>query len=196
MENLPNIYVRSASLWGCELKYVGYICRCLINRSASLWGCELKSLSDSKKIVLNPSASLWGCELKCVRTLFFANSYMVSLLVRLWVEILNCNAFIYAPFVSLLVRLWVEIYKEENHGKKKESQPPCEAVSWNIKCSNHRLVVRRQPPCEAVSWNDNSAVISKLDGVSLLVRLWVEIRCWRKSDIEIRSASLWGCELK
>ena len=104
----------------------------------------------------------------------FLSEIAVSLLVRLWVEIILSVSYCKSRTVSLLVRLWVEIYKEENHGKKKEGQPPCEAVSWNLLSNLIRLILM----------------------VSLLVRLWVEMMDWEQDGDMIVSASLWGCELK
>ena len=37
------------------------------------------------------------------------------------------------------------------------------------------FVIGRQPPCEAVSWNSKRECRGERSGVSLLVRLWVEI---------------------
>ena len=54
----------SASLWGCELKYIRRICSNVRSESASLWGCELKYYNDNGTMKLAASASLWGCELK------------------------------------------------------------------------------------------------------------------------------------
>ena len=82
---------QSASLWGCELK-----CACThVYRgtlpSASLWGCELKYQDRSGINIVSVSASLWGCELKCSLCDHRYMSYLVSLLVRLWVEIMRLN---------------------------------------------------------------------------------------------------------
>ena len=76
----------SASLWGCELKS-----QCLLRiirrlTSASLWGCELKYNCGNLITDCFRSASLWGCELKWTAQRFYSESYFVSLLVRLWVE--------------------------------------------------------------------------------------------------------------
>ena len=145
--------------------------------SASLWGCELKSSSTGSSIAGSGSASLWGCELKWPADIIYAGTLCVSLLVRLWVEMERAPFFSGASFVSLLVRLWVEMPWIIQSMRSPISQPPCEAVSWNItrwttygefKVS---LLVRlwveiipftgilwmgnSQPPCEAVSWNEN-----------------------------------------
>ena len=55
---------RSASLWGCELKYALGIINPNREPSASLWGCELKFDNRQNEIGWSKSASLWGCELK------------------------------------------------------------------------------------------------------------------------------------
>ena len=76
--------------------------------------------------------------------------------------------------VSLLVRLWVEMVIDLFHKKTSLSQPPREAVSWNMeKVREHSQ-----------------------DIVSLLVRLWVEMWLLKENGQERKSASSWGCELK
>ena len=122
----------------------------------------------------------------------------VSLLVRLWVEIFGGSGSTLMAAVSLLVRLWVEIPKPWVGLKPYPRQPPCEAVSWNDKRLSERLrflrqppceavswniyfrhllsLLSSQPPCEAVSWNMTQGQISEDNTVSLLVRLWVEIK--------------------
>ena len=121
----------SASLWGCELKYIVTKKRDLWHWSASLWGCELKYRSLQQQRTWKESASLWGCELKC-------GSYAIGL----------CGL----P-VSLLVRLWVEIHLRRHNLLWFCCQPPCEAVSWNRCVHYGEECVLCQPPCEAVSWN-------------------------------------------
>ena len=123
----------------------------------------------------NIQASLWGCELKCLIPFCYKPVKIVSLLVRLWVEMVRFPVWQAAP----------------------TCQPPCEAVSWNtlhafvknwrqqsaslwgcelkyiealtrkskagsaslwgceLKWSNEFrwFCFDRQPPCEAVSWN-------------------------------------------
>ena len=142
------------------------------------------------------SASLWGCELKCVCIHAYRDTLPVSLLVRLWVEIVLTSAHIGSrPSASL----WgCELkYTDELSRTEPFCQPPCEAVSWN-KATNEDF----RPP-----------------RVSLLVRLWVEIRTVPDTGSEVPcqppceavswntlsllltlhtppSASLWGCELK
>ena len=105
---LQDISASSASLWGCELKYVG-------DRSAPFKYCQPPCEAVSWNVLLplllllwNTSASLWGCELK----------YYSKLKGRI-IE------------VSLLVRLWVEISTMDPVSISLTRQPPCEAVSWN-----------------------------------------------------------------
>ena len=142
--------------------------------SASLWGCELKWKEPPFLAEHHLSASLWGCELKCPGLSRVWGRLSVSLLVRLWVEILHggqpmensrsaslwgCELKLFRSLgyygwetVSLLVRLWVEM----------------KTFNWCCKvCS-----------------------------VSLLVRLWVEIPGTMTRWFGVKSASLWGCELK
>ena len=100
------------------------------------------------------SASLWGCELK----------------FKIFIPRLSVSR------VSLLVRLWVEIMRISDTGVTSIGQPPCEAVSWNAPRVSTDGIILCQPPCEAVSWNVSSFVGRWVAGVvSLLVRLWVEI---------------------
>ena len=186
--------------------------------SASLWGCELKWWFSGIKQLWRKSASLWGCELK-----FWLGSQQAFL-----------------GLVSLFMRLWVEMRKVKEILEKGRGQPLYEAVSWNtfryyrakwfyfvslfmrlwveIACSNFIIVLllsaslwgcelkyryntrqsesRRQPLYEAVSWNNTDVVPVHSLVVSLFMRLWVEIL---KTDLTISgilSASLWGCELK
>ena len=97
------------------------------------------------------SASLWGCELKLLSLYFFD----------------SCNRSASLWGCELKYRYWL---KSESNSR----QPPCEAVSWNIKIKRNEVTDISQPPCEAVSWNKSS--------ISL--------------HLSNRSASLWGCELK
>ena len=120
----------SASLWGCELKYNCHPSIWSLHESASLWGCELKSLQGGPRLPRTLSASLWGCELKYCCLTFHGSSPQsaslwgcelkwlisliqiqihVSLLVRLWVEMITYCVARTSKAVSLLVRLWVEI---------------------------------------------------------------------------------------
>ena len=166
-------------------------------KSASLWGCELKYLIFLSFRFNHSSASLWGCELKCAWCIFRTIRCIVSLLVRLWVEII------------LLVCFY----------PNKTSQPPCEAVSWNAICTKHLLLYLRQPPCEAVSWNLETKLTKTLqrsqppcEAVSwnYIISLFVStLQCqppceavsWNvlfsvNKKRNTKSASLWGCELK
>ena len=165
----------SASLWGCELKFYWKLQIFRKQLSASLWGCELKcSTLPWSCLRMDPSASLWGCELKSCYYLIEAAKEMVSLLVRLWVEI--------------LLHFFQDL--------PGHCQPPCEAVSWNLSFSFVMYLA-------AVSllvrlWVEISISYSSLllCAVSLLVRLWVEIPLSIRKTSVSSSASLWGCELK
>ena len=55
--------------------------------------------------------------------------------------------------VSLLVRLWVEITSQQPFFSYAFCQPPREAVSWNVYSFCIDTSQQRQPPREAVSWN-------------------------------------------
>ena len=117
------------------------------------------------------------------------------------------------------MRLWVEMFLRLRKFSPRSRQPPCEAVSWNmlsvsstqtgsrsaslwgceLKCWITCTLMRRswcQPPCEAVSWNVSPHNCNCTPTVSLLVRLWVEIRNRKRPTSQMWSASLWGCELK
>ena len=147
----------------------------MVLSSASLWGCELKCDTSDYKTSKVKSASLWGCELKCVRWRHHCNRKYVSLLVRLWVEILGQRRGKKVQSVSLLVRLWVEILEHRRWYRGQSSQPPCEAVSWNTDVI--------------------STFFSRLSSASLwgCELKFLQLFCSSSSH---RSASLWGCELK
>ena len=207
--------------------------------SASLWGCELKCRTGEKSLERLWSASLWGCELKwdyifsCV---FWQGQPPCEAVSWNWIQVMCWHAFL----VSLLVRLWVEMSisfnlmsillsaslwgcelkcKEEALESIDAGQPPCEAVSWNknimfeegsertsaslwgcelkyIRCRT-KSIDCRQPPCEAVSWNSagDLAGVEELSSASL----WgCELKWYDGSKYTGTngSASLWGCELK
>ena len=100
-----------------------------------------------------PSASLWGCELKLY---WYTYPRYTQLSASLW----GCEL---KYLRASLLRLCC-------------GQPPCEAVSWNVKHWAITTMSFRQPPCEAVSWNLYlDSIIFHCIAVSLLVRLWVEI---------------------
>ena len=122
--------------------------------SASLWGCELKYLRINYNVIKSWSASLWGCELKCDTVLLLLMTYHVSLLVRLWVEIRIINSYSKkeqgqppCEAVSWNFSTFIRMCEEC-------SQPPCEAVSWNSTAFWLSSAFKSQPPCEAVSWNN------------------------------------------
>ena len=104
--------LRSAPLWGCELKYV--LClntRRFGLRSAPLWGCELKYCLLGDLIVSLLSAPLWGCELKY--RYYQGTSEQISQPpcgAVSWNKQINCRRRIWTA-VSPLVGLWVEIFK-------------------------------------------------------------------------------------
>ena len=143
--------------------------------SASLWGCELKwwKFLNSLMLIRQPpcEAVSWNTE-----HLTYPTRNAVSLLVRLWVEMIFAWYKADLSVVSLLVRLWVEITQATVMYGAQDSQPPCEAVSWNTLPPFHYHYHPCQPPCEAVSWNMEKVRGYTADRiVSLLVRLWVEI---------------------
>ena len=143
---------------------------------------------------------------------------VVSLFVRLWVEINQMLSEILPMMVSLFVRLWVEIYDNFGTCVQKRSasswgcelkcrkqlimdsqnrQPLREAVSWNI----HIIALQGQPDCqplrEAVSWN--TLRIHVLPYCRLSASSWgCELKCIDhcRVNVNMSSASSWGCELK
>ena len=142
--------------------------------SASLWGCELKWTAHHSEGYPLKSASLWGCELKYET---IADSFVQELSASLWGCELKCTE-IGIPSarsdVSLLVRLWVEMF-------------------WTVCYLQHHsvsLLVRLWVEITVDYLSPLSAV------VSLLVRLWVEIIWKKRYERLMKSASLWGCELK
>ena len=139
-------------------------------REAVSWNDKINALDSNRR----RSASSWGCELKCCVIINDA-VWIVSLLVRLWVEMILWNRGDRMAIVSLLVRLWVEIAFTVSIPSTICRQPPREAVSWNSISDVDYPVSHRQPPREAVSWNFHSRTFF--------------------SDFQL-SASSWGCELK
>ena len=100
----------------------------------------------------------------------------VSLFVRLWVEITLFFARGFSHQVSLFVRLWVEIPRLSRNFWTDNCQPLREAVSWNAAAPYGRfLYMGSQPLREAVSWNIEITYNVTEQVVSLFVRLWVEI---------------------
>ena len=166
--------------------------------SASLWGCELKCLQFFRSVMPCRSASLWGCELKYQHTERPEHRQSVSLLVRLWVEML-CGVS-WLPSHQRSASLWGCELKSlllKCCFLSRCCQPPCEAVSWNNNIINNFL----PPTCVSllvrlwveIDWDSRK---SPHIAVSLLVRLWVEIDPVSFQDLGTTSASLWGCELK
>ena len=112
------------------------------------WNIRRSKLSLKSTVSL--LVRLW---VEIVKKLKDVDSALVSLLVRLWVEILNYLEHITEQWVSLLVRLWVEIHIWHGVCRRNRGQPPCEAVSWNMTEYWKAIKEFCQPPCEAVSWN-------------------------------------------
>ena len=165
--------------------------------SASLWGCELKYTREIYYDNDGLSASLWGCELKFKSLVAQIAVGEVSLLVRLWVEMLLSRC-----LRQMLVRQppceavsW-NVY-DATRCRWCDGQPPCEAVSWNMGESTSAWTSDGQPPCEAVSWN--SVKVGKMPRLQTSASLWgCELKCWLLKGYHLsqKSASLWGCELK
>ena len=166
--------------------------------SASLWGCELKYKVYIKAEGEPKSASLWGCELKFVRVGVVEWRNVVSLLVRLWVEMRKTNQqwgnhvsaslwgcelkyisgdSLYSGFVS--ASLWGCELKCMTLDRKSTRKEVSLLVRLWVEIRWAGIPETSdvcQPPCEAVSWNSNSENLScNMFIVSLLVRLWVEM---------------------
>ena len=142
------------------------------------------------------SASSWGCELKY--TFSPEEVFAISQPLR---EAVSWNTFsdlihINCGIVSLFVRLWVEMSCPEKYLCETESAsswgcelkflyagqndvPHLSASSWGceLKCLHHykQWNYCRQPLREAVSWNKSPVSFPRTTPVSLFVRLWVEI---------------------
>ena len=139
--------------------------------------CEAVSWNRKRRCLRNNASGQPPCEAvswnACRRSMIQLN--LVSLLVRLWVEMYRNSYRLHLETVSLLVRLWVEITVNRSFENSGICQPPCEAVSWNNLLEEAFRGGDSQPPCEAVSWN---------------------ISMYTQNTMDMMSASLWGCELK
>ena len=143
--------------------------------SASSWGCELKCFGISCFCASAMSASSWGCELKCLYWQIKFTQIIVSLFVRLWVEIMtgedksndNKSASSWGCELKFLIIIasilkcsqplreavsWNTLMKKK--WKRKKSQPLREAVSWNGIKNLEGKAILGQPLREAVSWNN------------------------------------------
>ena len=120
--------------------------------SASSWGCELKKWCIRYRVLNAKSASSWGCELKFLKNFEGIICIVVSLFVRLWVEM-----------------LW---YPAAAYSESSASSWGCELKYINIVQSDH---TSGQPLREAVSWNNGTQINQSPTIVSLFVRLWVEM---------------------
>ena len=114
--------------------------------SASSWGCELKygkkDKMDGLRLV-SLLVRLWVEISQFRKNLMTVN---VSLLVRLWVEILRKSYTWQRLYVSLLVRLWVEMLEHLVYrwgGLQSASSWGCE-----LKCTWVRIPVWGQASCE------------------------------------------------
>ena len=145
-DNLVSLFVR---LW-VEMIYKKY--KTKQEKSASSWGCELKFRNGhwhamDHRQPLREAVS-WNNGLSATGV-----NQVVSLFVRLWVEMQQINMHSHWPLVSLFVRLWVEMIS-------------CLGFPSSSRVS---LFVRLWVEMEQMKlWNFP-------DPVSLFVRLWVEM---------------------
>ena len=187
----------SASLWGCELKWiiqntketgerVSLLVRLWVEISFPSYPGVIESSQPPCEAVSWNSYASGGMRAYDVSLLvrlwveitdYSRNNplYLVSLLVRLWVEISRSENNCVNDFVSLLVRLWVEISTIS-----VTVLNVCVSLLVRLWVEIHLMHIQhntmhRQPPCEGVSWNDSNGIGLLTDTVSLLVRLWVEI---------------------
>ena len=121
----------------------------------------------------------------------------VSLLVRLWVEMSNTGRYDIINLVSLLVRLWVEMSPCGQPYTPLNGQPPCEAVSWNVRTS----WTFPGGSLSASLWGCELKYHQKylINGMDTSASLWGCELKWRYFCSQLQpdpSASLWGCELK
>ena len=98
--------------------------------------------------------------------------------------------------VSLLVRLWVEMLELLINGRC-----PLSASSWGCELKYCFLPSSIHLSMSASSWGcELKCILVKLrvfcSAVSLLVRLWVEMYIVGTITLVMMSASSWGCELK
>ena len=169
-----NYLTLSASSWGCELKCQILALETGIIRQPPREAVSWNENYTGKGIAKTESASSWGCELKFHEGDTIHRWNVVSLLVRLWVEI-SCRPRNYFILTS--------------------------ASSWGCELKYIRTLPANrffycQPPREAVSWNVRTLIWKHRAKVSLLVRLWVEM-VFRCGECKFStSASSWGCELK
>ena len=133
------------------------ICTCWCIVSASLWGCELKFLMlPVLHYSLNRQPPCEAVSWNMTQGQISEDN-TVSLLVRLWVEIPcftkpNNDGLCQPPCEAVS---WNK--SESSYKISLPCQPPCEAVSWNATRSVIPFSSPCQPPCEAVSWNGAAA---------------------------------------
>ena len=166
-------------------------------KSASSWGCELKYLElyyqpqAFRRQPLREAVS-WNVTIRCSYNNVVCQPLREAVS---WNVLIALNTVL--AVVSLFVRLWVEMSDNWRLRKMTNRQPLREAVSWNnFSLHNGWLSI-----LSASSWGcelkyNNKSAISATDNVSLFVRLWVEIPHARTSNNSSMSASSWGCELK
>ena len=105
--------------------------------------------------------------------------------------------FLQAVIVSLFVRLWVEIVTPFPSNIPESRQPLREAVSWNCRFCVALSVFPGQPLREAVSWNLRSpGSASGVNGQPLREAVSWNVAKAAYGMAETASASSWGCELK
>ena len=137
---------------------------------------------------------LW---VEMTKTRFSSCRNPVSLLVRLWVEItLGMNTIGWRN-VSLLVRLWVEILHQikQSKGEKVSLLVRLWVEITSLKYLDYGKIC--QPPCEAVSWNTQGSDL--FIQVVMSASLWgceLKYFSFTHEVMSNESASLWGCELK
>ena len=188
----------SASLWGCELKYYFPAWKLPIHYVSLLVRLWVEICFQVSNSVLTLSASLWGCELKYLLWIRF--QYLLHRQPPCEAVSWNNSSKLFPLIwlVSLLVRLWVEMMLALLWTSFQYCQPPCEAVSWN----EFLLIPVKMVTRSASLWGcELKFLLSNwIRPISMSASLWgCELKLcqglsqYRRSH---RSASLWGCELK
>ena len=166
------------------------------------------------------SPSTWGCGLKCNTDASSSVTAVVTLYVRVWIEMYSATAAAAYVAVTLYVRVWIEISDTAMMPLLRARHPLREGVDWNV--SHYQsgktvyvvtLYVRVWIEIPTTQGSQTSA------RVTLYVRVWIEIRHhvgtdWPQCGHPLRegvdwnlivqtvafgnllSPSTWGCGLK
>ena len=190
--NSPDLLVIAVSLLARLWIEIPYLWKwCMYIQSASLRGCELKffwCVIITVLVKVSLLARLW-IEIRWWYDVCPVLPGQPPCEAVNW----NVDNWLYSKFwsVSLLARLWIEIITSHSDPICNGRQPPCEAVNWNHLPQTDKLRTDCQPPCEAVNWNVDlcDRLVESLH-VSLLARLWIEICLWDVPRMSLRVSLL------